>query len=123
MKLLNGFSFARFFAIARKEFVQMRRDRLTFGMMFGIPLLQLVLFGYAINTNPKALPNGVIIADQGPEVRSFLWSLKNSGYFSLNKLVKSEQEAESLLARGEVQFLVSIPPNFTRDLHRGDKPK
>ena len=116
------FSFARFVAIAKKEFIQMRRDRMTFGMMFGIPLLQLTLFGFAINADPKMLPTAVILADTGPEVRTFIWSLKNSGYFKIAKQVETEKDGADLLARGAVQFVVSIPQDFTRNLHRGDRP-
>lgn len=122
MKFLFDFSFGRFFAIVRKEFVQMRRDRLTFGMIIGIPLMQLILFGFAINSDPKSLPTGVLLADNGPEIRTFLTSLKNSGYFDLQSVVQSEVEGAKLLAEGRVQFIVSIPSNFTRDLHRGLRP-
>jgi ABC-2 type transport system permease protein len=119
---MNLFSFARFRAILVKEFIQMRRDRLTFGMMVGIPLLQLVLFGYAINSDPKHLPTAVLLADHGPQGRTVLNAIRYSGYFDFVRQVASETEAREVLARGEVQFVVNIPENFSRDLWRGDRP-
>jgi ABC-2 type transport system permease protein len=116
------FSAARFWAIVVKEFVQMRRDRLTFGMMVGIPILQLVLFGFAINSDPKHLPTAVLLADHGPYGRSLLYALRNSGYFDFVRQVSTEREAHDVLARGQVQFVVNIPVNFSRDLLRGDRP-
>ena len=100
----------------------MRRDRLTFGMMAGIPLIQLVLFGYAINSDPKHLPAAVLVADYGPHGRTLLHAIRNSGYFKFVREVKSEAEGEDLLARGQVQFVVNIPENFTRSLLRGERP-
>jgi ABC-2 type transport system permease protein len=122
MKRLTQLSFARLWAMVLKEFVQMRRDRVTFGMMVGIPLLQLILFGYAINSDPKHLPTAVLLADNGPLGRTLLYAIKNSGYFDFVRLVKTEAEAQHALARFEVQFVVNIPENFTRDLLRGDRP-
>jgi ABC-2 type transport system permease protein len=116
------FSLARCWAMVVKEFVQMRRDRLTFGMMIGIPLLQLVLFGFAINADPKHLPTAVLLADDGPQGRTLLEAIRNSGYFDFVRQVKTEEEAQDVLARGEVLFLVTIPQNFSRDLLRGDRP-
>jgi ABC-2 type transport system permease protein len=116
------FSPARFWAIVVKEFIQMRRDRVTFGMMVGVPLIQLVLFGLAINSDPKQLPTAVLLADQGPQERSLLYGIQNSGYFDFVRRLQTEAEAEEVLARGEVQFVVNIPQNFTRDLLRGDRP-
>ena len=122
MKARNGFSPARFWAILVKEFIQMRRDKLTFAMMFGVPLMQLTLFGYAINSDPKQLPAAVIMADTGPQGRSLLYALKNSDYFDFTRNVKSEEEARELLARGNVLFVINIPENFSRNLLRGDRP-
>jgi ABC-2 type transport system permease protein len=118
----HEFSLARFWAMVVKEFVQMRRDRLTFGMMIGIPLLQLVLFGFAINSDPKHLPAAVLLADHGPQGRTLLYAIKNSSYFEFVRQVQSESEAHDVLARGEVQFVITIPENFSRDLLRGDRP-
>jgi ABC-2 type transport system permease protein len=116
------FSPRRFWAVVVKEFIQMRRDRLTFGMMAGIPLLQLILFGFAINLNPKHLPTAVLAADSGPFVRSLVWALRNSDYFAVTRLAASEAELRGLLQRGEVQFGVSIPADFERRLRRGERP-
>ena len=115
-------SVARFWAIIIKEFIQMRRDRLTFGMIIGIPVVQLMLFGYAINGDPKRLPTAVLVADTSQYGRSLLSALKNSDYFSFVREVHSEAEAETVLSRGEVQFVVTIPENFGRSLLRGEKP-
>jgi ABC-2 type transport system permease protein len=116
------FSLSRFWAIVVKEFIQMGRDRVTFGMMIGIPLIQLILFGLAINADPKHLPTAVLMADYGPQGRTLLQAIKNSEYFEFVRQVTTEQEAEEILARGEVQFVVNIPQNFSRDVLRGDKP-
>jgi len=121
---MNGrrFSPARFWAIVVKEFIQMRRDRVTFGIMVGIPLAQLILFGFAINSDPKHLPTAVLLADQGPQGRTLLYAIRNSSYFDFVKQVATEAEGREVLARGEVQFVVNIPESFTRDLLRGDRP-
>jgi ABC-2 type transport system permease protein len=122
MKRWHKFSLARFWAMVVKEFLQMRRDRLTFGMMVGIPLLQLILFGYAINSDPKRLPSAVLLADNGPQGRTLLYAIQNSGYFNFVRQVKTETEGRDALARGEVQFVINIPENFSRDLLRGERP-
>ncbi|MGO9571352.1 MAG: ABC transporter permease [Desulfomonilaceae bacterium] len=122
MKRWYKFSLERFWAMVVKEFIQMRRDRLTFGMMIGIPLVQLILFGYAINSDPKQLPSAVLLADNGPQGRTLLYAIQNSGYFHFVRQVKTETEGRDALARGEVQFVINIPQNFSRDLLRGDKP-
>src|SRR5438309_106918 len=92
-----GFSPSRFWAIVVKEFVQMRRDRLTFGMMIGIPMIQLILFGFAINSDPKQLPAAVLLADNGPQGRTVLHAIQNSGYFDLVRQVHTETEAHAVL--------------------------
>lgn len=117
-----SFNFARFVAIVRKEFIQMRRDRLTFAMMFGIPILQLILFGFAINSDPKNLPVAVLAADNSPFARRFIHAMENSGYFRIVDNVETEEAARRLLARGEVQFVVNLPTDFSRRLVRGDRP-
>ena len=118
-----GLSGARLLAILIKEFRQMRRDRLTFAMMLGVPLLQLVLFGYAINTDPKHLPIAVVEADHSEFSRSFVRALENSRYFEVAARVASEAEGDRLLARGEAQFLLVVPPDFSRRLVRGEHPR
>ena len=119
---MDLFSWGRFMAVLVKEFIQMRRDRLTFAMMVGIPLIQLVLFGFAINTDPKHLPTALVMADQSVYSRSILAALSNSSYFQLVEVVKSEDEAAHLLAEGDVQFVVNIPEGFARSLVRGERP-
>jgi ABC-2 type transport system permease protein len=116
------FSVPRLWAIVVKEFIQMRRDRVTFGMMIGVPLIQLVLFGYAINADPKRLPTAVLMADYGPQGRTVLHAIRNSGYFEFTHELTSEQEGRDVLARGDVQFVVNIPQGFTRELLRGERP-
>ena len=122
MKPSHVFSLARFWAMVVKEFVQMRRDRVTFAMMLGVPLLQLVLFGYAINSDPKHLPTAVLVADRGPHGRTLLHAIRNSNYFEFVREVTTEAEAHEALSRGDVQFVVTIPENFSRDFVRGDRP-
>ena len=119
---MSVFSWSRFIAVLVKEFVQMRRDRLTFAMMVGIPVIQLILFGFAINTDPKALPTAVLAADNSVLARSFVRAVENSGYFRVVREVSSEHEAERALAVGEVQFVLTIPENFARKLVRGERP-
>src|SRR5437879_1726135 len=98
MRRHSPFSFARLFGIIVKEFTQMRRDRLTFAMMLGIPLLQLTLFGFAINSDPRHLPAAVLLADRGPFGRTLLFAFKNSTYFDFVRQVKTEREGHDLLA-------------------------
>ena len=112
----------RLWAIVLKEFVQMRRDRITFAMMVGIPVMQLVLFGFAINTDPKRLPTVVFDASPSAYSRSFVASLENSGYFDVVTPYATVAEAREAMAVGKVQFIVSIPPDFSRRLVRGEKP-
>ena len=112
----------RLWAMVTKEFIQMRRDRMTFAMIFGIPIMQLVLFGYVINSDPRQMPAGIINSDTGIHGRTLLEGLKNSTFFDFTHNVTSEAEGQRMLEQGEVQFVVNIPPNFTRDLQRGDRP-
>jgi len=118
----DTFSISRFMAILMKEFVQMRRDRLTFAMIVGIPILQLVLFGYAINSDPKALPTAVVDYDKSEFSRSIIRGLQNTAYFAMTDSPVSEAEADRLLSRGDVQFAVIFPSDFSRRLLRGEKP-
>jgi ABC-2 type transport system permease protein len=117
------FSFARFFAVLVKEFIQMRRDPLTFAMMVAVPIMQTLLFGYAINLNPKNLPTAIAIDDPGIFSRSIVAALRNSDYFDIVEETNSPAEARRLLAEGEVSFVVEIPVNFTRDIVRGANPQ
>ena len=119
----NGFSFRRMGAILIKEFVQMRRDRFTFSIMVMVPVMQLILFGFAINTDPKALPTAVHVADNGVYARSILAALKNSNYFDIRAEAATPEDGTQMLDEGDISFLVTIPANFTRDLVRGDSPQ
>ena len=119
---MSRFSLARMFAVFVKEFQQMMRDRLTFAMAVGVPIIQLVLFGYAINTDPKGLPTALVNADRGTLSQAIVSALENTGYFHITQQVNSEQEADHLIASGEVQFMVAIPADFSRRLVRGEKP-
>ncbi|HEX7726860.1 MAG TPA: ABC transporter permease [Rhizomicrobium sp.] len=118
----DAFSFARVYAILLKEFLQMRRDRITLAMIVGVPLMQLFLFGFAINFNPKALPTAISVDDPGTFARSIVGALENSSYFNVVKETHSPQEARRLLQEGKVLFAVEIPANFTRDIVRGNPP-
>jgi len=115
-------SWSRWVGIIVKEFIQLKRDRLTFGMIIGIPVLQLILFGYAINADPKRLPTAVLSADASPYSRTLLSAMQTSGYFRIQHQVSREEELEALLAQGEVHFAVTVPENFGRKLVRGERP-
>ncbi|PSJ59048.1 ABC transporter permease [Kumtagia ephedrae] len=117
------FSFGRLGALLIKEFIQMRRDRITFAMMLGVPLVQLVLFGYAINNDPKALPAALVVTSQDQYTRAMVSALETTGYYRFVRVAASEAEAESLMARGEVSFVVTIPSDFRRRVDRGDNPR
>ena len=119
---MKVFSWQRLLAIFIKEFQQMLRDRLTFAMAIGVPIMQLVLFGYAINTDPKGLPTAVVSADSGPLARSLSAALQNTGYFKVIHTGTSEREAEALIEDGDAQFMVVIPNDFTQRVLRGEKP-
>ncbi len=112
----------RVVAMMLKELIQMRRDRLTFGMIVGIPIMQVLLFGYAINSDPKHLPTAVQLRDPSPYARSLVAALTNSGYFDIVQHVRSEAEGEAALDRGRVMFVLTIPDDFSRRLLRGEKP-
>jgi ABC-2 type transport system permease protein len=116
------FDLSRFWAVLVKEFIQMRRDRLTFAMMIGVPVMQLVLFGYAIDIDPKHLPTAAVVNDPGAFARSFLAAVQNTGYFRITELPASEHEANELLQIGAVQFVITIPPRFAEQLVRGERP-
>jgi len=121
---MNGglFSFSRWLGIVGKEFIQLKRDRLTFGMIVGIPVVQLVLFGFAINSDPKRLPTALLVADRSEFSRSILAALQNSSYFDFIGEAKDEDDADRMLAVGKAQFVVSIPADFSSRLVRGEHP-
>ena len=116
-------SWHRLLAMIAKEFIQLRRDRLTFAMMLGIPLIQLVLFGYAINGDPKHLPTVIVAHEQTPFTRAIVQSLENSGYFQLVATDLSDAEADRWLEEGDAQFAVVIPAGFAKQLQRGERPQ
>lgn len=118
----SRFSLARVLAIFIKEVQQMLRDRPTFAMAVGVPILQLLLFGYAINTDPKGLPTAVVTQDRGPMARSLVAALAQSGYFRVQARPASEREGDALVEDGQVQFLIVIPPDFSRRVIRGEQP-
>lgn len=116
------FSIGRVAAIGRKEFIQLKRDPLTLGMIIGLPIVLLLLFGYAINTDPKNLRTDIISRDNSQISRSIVTGLKNSEYFKITDEIKTDTEGKDLLQKGKSYFIVTIPENFSHDLIRGDKP-
>lgn len=118
----NRFASYRLWALVVKEFIQMRRDRVTFGMMVGIPLMQLMLFGFAINSDPRHLPTAIRNADMGPFARTLVAALQNSDYFQVTTVTATEEETQRLLQLGKVQFVINIPVDFSRRLLRGLSP-
>ncbi|MCB1154819.1 ABC transporter permease [bacterium] len=113
----------RTWAMIVKEFIQLRRDRMSLGLMIFIPLLQLILFGYAINMNPHHLPTAVFARDHGTYARTFLSAMKATRYFDIVREVHSDEEIDELILSGKIQFAVEIPENFSRDLARGQRPQ
>jgi len=109
-------------AMLIKEFIQLKRDRVSFAMIIMVPLIQLLLFGYAINTTPRDLPTAVLLQEQSDLARSVLAALQNTKYFKVTQLPRNEAEMDALLASGTVLFAVEIPANFERNVRRGDKP-
>ncbi len=115
-------SLRRLVAVMKKEFTQLRRDRATFGMIILIPLAQLILFGYAINTDPKNLPAAILSHDTGRMARSVVDALKHTDYFKIERELKNDDEGRLLLQKGLTQFVITIPENFERSLVRGLSP-
>jgi ABC-2 type transport system permease protein len=112
----------RTWAMVIKEFIQLRRDRVSFAMIIMIPLIQLMLFGYAINTNPRHLPTAVLLQEQTDVGRSVLKAIENTKYFDVRYVLENEAEFDRLLASGRVLFAIEIPANFERAVRRGDRP-
>jgi ABC-2 type transport system permease protein len=117
---MSGFSWGRAWAVLAKEFTQMRRDRITFAMMLGIPIVQLMLFGYAINSDPRHLPTAVLVQDNGAFSRSVLSAMTHSTYFDITRVAHTSAELDRMMARGQAQFTVTIPSDFSRRVLRGD---
>jgi ABC-2 type transport system permease protein len=118
---MNGFSGVRVLAVMVKEFKQLTRDRLTYAMMLALPVIQLILFGYAINSEPRHLPTALLVQEDTVFARSITAALANSAYFDLVAQARSPAELDALIRRGEVQFAITIPGDFSRRVARGDK--
>lgn len=118
---MNGFSVDRVMAVLVKEFIQLTRDRITYAMLLGIPVIQLLLFGYAINTDPRQLPTAVLVQDNSTFARSTLAAIENSGYFEIVAQARTPAELDDLVRKGEVQFAITIPGDFTRRVVRRDE--
>src|SRR6185436_14346412 len=114
--------FGRTRAMLIKEFIQLRRDRISFAMIIMVPLMQLLLFGYAINTTPRDLPTAVLLQESSDVGRSILKAFENTKYFKITRQVHDEAEFDRVLASGEVLFAIEIPRNFERSVRRGDRP-
>jgi ABC-2 type transport system permease protein len=119
---MMAISWSRLWGLIIKEFTQFKRDHSTFAMVISLPIVQLLLFGLAINTNPKNLPSALINFDNGPFSRTIIHELENTQYFSFNHLPQSEAEAKKLMDTHQVLFTLSIPPDFSRKLVRGENP-
>ncbi|WP_025600131.1 ABC transporter permease [Burkholderia sp. WSM2230] len=122
MSTVTAFSLTRWWSVVLKEFLQLRRDRVTFAMIVGVPIVQLALFGFAINTDPKHLPTAVIVHDQSEFSRSFIAAMTNSAYFDIVETLPDEEAGRRALAQGRVQFVLTIPVDFSRKLLRGEHP-
>ncbi|MBK8084409.1 MAG: ABC transporter permease [Devosia sp.] len=120
---MSSISLSRFLAVLFKEFIQMRRDRITFGMMIGLPLVQLFLFGFAINADPRHLPTLVELGDNGPISRAVISGMQNSSYFDFTGIVAGTEAGEEALRRGDANFVIVIPQGFERDVVRGRSPE
>ena len=118
----TGLSLKRLMAMLTKEFIQMRRDRPTFGMMVGIPLLQLMMFGYAINADPKHLPAAIVDPAPSTYGRSIISALEQSGYFDVIKTASSARDVDIMLGDGSVQFVITLPEDLTRKVERQETP-
>ncbi len=117
----RGFSAARMTAVLVKEFIQLTRDRLTYALILAVPVIQMLLFGYAINTDPRNLPTALLVQENSVYARSVVSSLANSSYFDIVRQARSPEELDQLLRTGEVQFAITIPGDFTRRVVRGDR--
>lgn len=122
MRRFSAFSLARWWSIVLKEFLQLKRDKVTFALMVGVPIMQLTLFGFAINTDPKHLPTAVIASDESEITRTLISAMETSEYFAVDHRFWKQDDAEEALRRGEIQFILTIPPDFTHKLLRSEKP-
>ena len=120
--MIGRISLSRIYALLIKELIQALRDRLTFGMMVGVPLMQLVLFGYAINSDPRNLPAAIVSADNSAFSRSLVAALQNTDYFRIVAPAVTEAQAEQMIEAGDVQYVIVIPEDFARRIIRGERP-
>lgn len=120
---MSGLSWNRIFAVLMKEFVQLSRDRLTYAMILAMPIVQILLFGYAINSDPRHLPMAVHVQDNSAFSRSILTSLQNSSYFDIVEEARSPAALDAAMEQGRVLFTLTIPPDFSRRVVRGDRPR
>jgi ABC-2 type transport system permease protein len=118
---MSLFSFARLYALLRKETIEVARDATTLRIIIAIPIIQLFLFGYAINSDPKHLPAGLLSVEPSKYIRTIAAAMHNSGYFEIRTL-RSEAEANEALASGDVLFVIEAPPGFDRAVDRGETP-
>lgn len=114
-------SWKRLRTLLRKEWVQVRRDPMTLRLIIALPIMQLFLFGFALNSNPKHLPTGLLLAEPSKYERTLITALQNTGYYDVRRL-SSEAEAERAIATGDLLFVINIPPNFDRMVDRGETP-
>jgi ABC-2 type transport system permease protein len=115
-------SLVRIGATFTKELIQLRRDRITFAMMIAVPLLQLILFGYAINSDPRHLPTAVLLQDDSAFARSFVAAMEQTDYFAVQRVARTESELDGFILSGDVLFGVQLPAHFGRDVVRGEQP-
>src|SRR5689334_11271068 len=118
-----AFSLDRMIAVLVKEFIQLTRDRITYALILAVPVIQMLLFGYAINTDPKHLPTALLVQENSVFARSVVAAMTNSSYFDIVRQARSPAELDALIRSGEVQFAVTIPGDFTRRVVRGDRPQ
>ncbi|MFT6835504.1 MAG: ABC-2 type transport system permease protein [Francisellaceae bacterium] len=123
MSAKNSFSIQRYLAIVIKEFTHMMRDKFTIAMVVGIPLIQVILFGYAINMNPHNLPTVLINQDNTPQTRTLVTALQNTKYFDINYVNISMERADELMQESKAQFIIEIPAGFTKAMIRSEKPQ
>ena len=119
---MSAFSFSRLIALLRKESIEILRDMMTLRIIIAIPIMQLFLFGYAINADPKHLPAGLLAVQDSKYTRTIAAALVNSGYYDI-RIIRSEAEAEDGLARGDLMFVIQMPPDFDRAVDRGEVPQ
>ena len=117
----QAFSLDRMLAVLVKEFIQLTRDRLTYALILAVPVIQMLLFGYAINTDPRHLPTALLVQENSVFARALVASISNSTYFEIVRQARTPAELDQLIRTGEVQFAVTIPGDFTRRVVRGDR--